>query len=470
MSHQPSTSSRFARLADVLSGTVITPADDAYDSARRIWNGDIDRRPAALAQCLTADDVAAAVRFGVDEGLEIAVRSGGHSFPGLSVADDALVIDLRHMREVHELPGHKFAAQGGCLLGDLDRPAAAAGRAIPAGVVSHTGIAGLTLGGGYGYLSRQWGLTCDHLTEVELVQADGSIVTVTDESDPELMWGLRGGGGNWGVATKFTYSTRPLKQVLAGWILHPFERAQEFSEFYREFVRTMPREMCILLRLKMDGNTAFLAPELQGADKKYIGMLIVWSGDLAAGEEALRPLRGWGKAMHDDVRPQPYPDVQSGIDAGARHGVGRYERAGYLSELSEPAIAAGLAALTDPPTRECEVSMFSLGGAIGDLDDNATAYSSRKAEFAFEVRTAWTDPAQRSALVDWNRATWAAIDTHAMAGVYVNLVMDEGGDRIRKLYGDEKYDRLARLKARVDPDNVFHLNQNIIPALAPVTA
>jgi FAD/FMN-containing dehydrogenase len=445
-------------------GPVIVPGDADYERARRVWNGDIDRRPAVVVCCLDEGDVSAAVRFAVAEGLEVAVRGGGHSFPGLSVVDDGLVVDLSQMRAVRSTAANGYVAQGGCLLGDLDRAAAVDGRAIPAGVVSHTGVAGLTLGGGYGYLSRRWGLTCDNLRSVRLVDAAGEARVVTDEQDPELMWGLRGGGGNWGVVTELEFDSQPLGGVLAGWILHPFERAHEFVAHYQAFAASMPRELCVLLRLKVQGQTPFLAPGLRGADKTYIGVLVVWSGSHEEGIEALRPLREWGMPVHDDVRPQRYADLQASLDGGARHGVGRYERAGYLSAIAPPMLDAVLPRLADPPSVECEVSVFSLGGAIADVADDATAYSSRRAAHAFEVRSGWTDPAERETLVDWTRDTWLAIRPHAMDGVYVNLVMDEGGDRVRALYGPETYERLARLKARIDPDNVFHLNQNVVPA------
>ena len=465
--------SRFTALASTMRGPVIDPGDERYDASRRVWNGDVDRRPAAIAVCDTVEDVSTAVRFARDAGIEVAVRSGGHSFPGLSVADDALVIDLRRLRGARRTTGDRMAVQGGALLGEFDRAAAAEGRAVPAGVVSHTGVAGLTLGGGYGYLSRRWGLTCDSLRSAQLVTAGGDVVTVSDDSDPELMWGLRGGGGNWGIVTEFEFDTYPLESVLAGWILHPFDRAEEFAAFYADFAKTMPRELCTLLRTKMQGNTPFLPPHLKGADKTYVGLLVVWNGTPEAGEQALRPLRNWAPPIHDDVRIQPYVQVQAGLDGGARHGVGRYERAGYLSGIPEQAVRGALEALSGPPSAECEVSVFALGGAIGDVLDADTAYSSRSADHAFEVRTAWTDPAERAALVEWTKQTWAVIDAHAMEGVYVNLVMDEGQDRVRRLYGNEKYDRLRRLKSRVDPDNVFHLNQNIKPAAAvrnPVSA
>ena len=285
-----------------------------------------------------------------------------------------------------------MAVQGGALLGEFDRAAAAEGRAVPAGVVSHTGVAGLTLGGGYGYLSRRWGLTCDSLRSTQLVTADGSVITVSDDSDPELMWGLRGGGGNWGIVTEFEFDTYPLESVLAGWILHPFDRAEEFAAFYAEFAKTMPREMCALLRTKMHGNTPFLPPHLKGADKTYMGLLVVWNGTPEAGEQALRPLREWAPPVHDDVRIQPYVQVQAGLDGGARHGVGRYERAGYLSGIPEQAVRGALDAFPARRRRNARSASSLSAARSGTSPDADTAYSSRSADHAFEVRTAWTDP------------------------------------------------------------------------------
>jgi FAD/FMN-containing dehydrogenase len=461
-----STASLPGRLRQQLGCPVEGPGDPGYDRARRVWNGDIDRQPAAVVHPRDEQEVAATLRLATAEGLEIAVRGGGHSFPGLSVCDGGLVVSLDAMRSVWTGDDGLFRAQGGALLGDLDTAAQARGRVVPSGVVSHTGIAGLTLGGGYGYLARHWGLTCDNLRSVRMVRSDGQIVEADDNSDPELMFGLRGGGGNFGVVTEFRYHSYPLGPVVYGWLLHPFDRALEFAQFWRDFAATMPEELFGLLRLRASGQTPFLPPELQGADKAYIGLEVVWCGDPEEGLRVLAPLRAWGQAAADTIAVGDFCTLQRSIDSGAKHGVGRYERSGYLLGLTDDLLGEVLGQLAQVPSNECETSIITLGGQISAVPDQATAYSSRHAPFQFEVRTAWTDPADRAGLVAWTRDTWSILNRHGTGGVYVNLVFDEGGDRVRTLYGAEKYERLARLKAEWDPDNLLHLNQNIVPAPA----
>jgi FAD/FMN-containing dehydrogenase len=450
-------------LRDLLDCPVEGPGDPGYDQARRIWNGDIDRHPAAIAHPRNEREVAAALTAAAAERLEVAVRGGGHSFPGLSVCDGGLMISLDAMRAVSTDDGRRFRAQGGALLRDLDTAAQSHRRVVPSGVVSHTGIAGLTLGGGYGYLARQWGLSCDNLHSVRMVCADGKVVEANDESHPELMFGLRGGGGNFGIVTEFCYDTHPLREVVSGWILHPFDQALDFARFWRDFAATMPDQLFGLLRLRASGETPFLPAELRGADRAYIGLEVVWSGDTETGLKVLEPLRAWGKPACDTIVPGDFCTLQSSIDSGAKHGVGRYERSGYLAALSDDVIDDILPRLEHVPSNECETSIITLGGRIGEVADQDTAYSSRTAPFQFEVRAAWTDPADRPGLVAWTRETWSALTRYATGGVYVNLVFDEGGDRVKTLYGAAKYERLARLKAAWDPDNVLHLNQNIIP-------
>jgi hypothetical protein len=450
------------RLRGLVGCPVEGPGDPGYDRARQIWNGDIDRRPAAVAHPRNEREIAAALRAAAAEGLEVAVRGGGHSFPGLSLCDDGLVISLDLMRAV-SFDGRVFNAQGGALLRDLDTAAQARGRVVPSGVVSHTGIAGLTLGGGYGYLARHWGLSCDNLRSVRLVRADGEIVEADDSSEPELMFGLRGGGGNFGIVSEFRYDSHPLGAVVSGWILHPFDRALEFVRFWREFAASMPRELFGLLRLRASGETPFLPAGLRGADRAYIGLLLVWCGDAETGLRVLAPLRAWGKPACDTIAVGDFCALQCSIDSGARHGVGRYERSGYLTSLTDSMLGDILPLLERVPSNECETSIITLGGRISAVGEQDTAYSSRGAPFQFEVRTAWADPAEREGLVGWTRSVWSALDRHAAGGVYVNLVFDEGGDRVRTLYGAQKYERLARLKGVWDPGNVLHLNQNIVP-------
>jgi hypothetical protein len=451
------------RLRALLDCPAELPGDPGYDRSRRVWNGDIDRHPAAVVHPRDEREIAAALRLAAAEGLEVAVRGGGHSFPGLSVCDNGLVISLDLMRTVTTGDGRVFRAQGGGLLRDLDVAAQSCGRVVPSGVVSHTGIAGLTLGGGYGYLSRNWGLSCDNLRSVRMVSVDGRVIEADDTSEPELMFGLRGGGGNFGVVSEFSYDSHPLGEVIWGWLLHPFDQALDFVRFYRDFAATMPDQLFGLLRLRASGETPFLPAQLRGADRAYIGLSVVWCGDTATGLRLLEPLRAWGKPACDTIRPGIYCTLQSSIDSGAKHGVGRYERSGYLTALTDDLIEDVLPRLAHVPSNDCEVSVITLGGRIGEIADQDTAYSSRSVPFQYEVRTAWTDPADRTALVDWTRELWSVFNGYATGGVYVNLVFDEGGDRVRTLYGAQKYERLARLKATWDPGNILHLNQNIVP-------
>ena len=451
------------RLRRQLECPVEGPGDPDYDRTRRVWNGDIDRRPAAVVHPRDDREIAGVLRLAAAEGLEIAVRGGGHSFPGLSVCDGGLVLSLDLMRAVTSDDGRRFRAQGGALLGDLDTAAQARGRVVPSGVVSHTGIAGLTLGGGYGYLARHWGLSCDNLRSVRMITPDGRVVEADDESEPELMFGLRGGGGNFGVASEFCYDSHPLGPVLSGWILHPFDQALDFARFYRDFAASMPDQLFGLLRLRASGQTPFLPEELRGADRAYIGLSLVWCGEAEAGLRLLEPLRAWGQPACDTISSGDFCTLQRSIDSGARHGVGRYERSGYLAALTDEMLQDVLPRLEHVPSNECETSIITLGGRISEVGEQETAYSSRGAPFQYEVRTGWTDPADRPGLVAWTRDLWAALNRHATGGVYVNLVFDEGGDRVRTLYGAQKYERLARLKAAWDPGNVLHLNQNIAP-------
>jgi FAD/FMN-containing dehydrogenase len=296
-----------------------------------------------------------------------------------------------------------------------------------------------------------------------MVCADGRIVEASDETEPELMFGLRGGGGNFGIVTEFRYDTHPLGEVLSGWILHPFDQALDFARFWRDFAVTMPNELFGLLRLRASGETPFLPPELRGADRAYIGLEVVWSGDPEEGQRVLAPLRAWGSPACDTIAPGDFVTLQSSIDSGAKHGVGRYERSGYLAALGDDVLTDVLSQLEHIPSNACETSVITLGGRIAGIADSDTAYSSRSAPYQFEVRTAWTDPDERAGLVDWTRKTWGVLNCYATGGVYVNLVFDEGGDRVKTLYGAQKYERLARLKAAWDPGNVLHLNQNIVP-------
>jgi FAD/FMN-containing dehydrogenase len=448
-----------------LDGRVVTDQDDDYGQLRRIWNHDIDRRPRAIVQAETVADVQTVVRAASEFTGLLAVRGGGHSFGGHSTVDDGIVLDLSRMRGVSIDPSVRRATvQGGCLLGDLDRASQVHGLVTPAGVVSHTGVAGLTLGGGYGYLSRRLALSCDSLRAVDLVTADGELRRVDDDTDPELMWGVRGGGGNFGVVTSFEFDSHEQGDVLTGWLVYPFEIVEEFLAHYMDVVTNAPEDLCLPIRLLVPSTSPIIPEELRDSGRHFIGMRFVWGGDHAAGYAMMEELKAWRPPVVDSVDETAYVALQSSIDVTSRHGLGRYAKAGYMMSI-QPEMVAGMVELQlRAPSELCEIVFFPLGGAVSRVGEDATAYSSRAATFMYEVRTAWTDPGERDAVVAWTRETWEFLDQFAMDGVYVNL-LTPGEERVRKSYGEAKYARLGQLKARVDPDNLFRLNQNIPPAL-----
>lgn len=465
MTAAPATPDVIDLLRREVTGRVITPADTGYEGARRIWNHDIDRHPAAVVRAADVADVQTVVRAAADFTGLLAVRGGGHSFAGHSTVDDGIVLDLGDMKAIDVDPTtRRSTVQGGALLGDLDRAAQAHGLVTPAGVVSHTGVAGLTLGGGYGYLARRLALSCDNLRAVDLVTADGQHRRVDDETDAELMWGIRGGGGNFGVVTSFEFDAHPQGTVLTGWLVYPFEIVDEFLAHYMDVVRNAPEDLCLPIRLLVPDTSPIIPEELRGSGRNFIGMRFVWSGDHAEGYRMMEELKAWRPPVVDSVDETEFVDLQRSIDVTSRHGLGRYAKSGYMMDIPPAMVARMVELQLAAPSELCEIVFFPLGGAVARVADDATAYSSRAATFMYEVRTAWTDPAEREEVVTWTRATWEYLDQFAMEGVYVNLVLNEGEERIRKSYGEKKFARLAGLKADVDPANLFRLNQNIPPA------
>ncbi|WP_330255994.1 FAD-binding oxidoreductase [Nocardia sp. NBC_00565] len=446
------------------AGEVILPGDDSYEQARRVWNFDIDRRPAVIAMCESTADVSVAVKYANSQGLEIAVRSGGHNMPGLSVCDDGIVIDLSRLRGANfDRETGIFKAEAGLLLRDLDRETQEVGRVVPAGQVTNTGIAGLTLGGGFGYLSRKHGLTCDNLIAVELVTVDGEVLHVDDESDPELMWGLRGGGGNFGIVTEFTYKSHPLTSVYSGWLVFPQDQANTVMQTYRDVANDAPRELCTIIQFQVP---AMKLPEhLLGDGQAYLGVFIAWSGDSAEGERVLRPLRAL-QPIVDSVETKTYRELQAEGDAFTTFSLRWYMKAGYLNDVPDELVSLSIKHLASAPSPFCLISTFSLGGAITDVGEDDTAFSSRDAQYSFEILAAWSDASEREEHVKWAKDWAKQIEKFTLDGVYVNMVsIDDGPERVRSLYGAAKYDRLSQLKARMDPGNLLHFNQNVKPAV-----
>jgi FAD/FMN-containing dehydrogenase len=449
-------------LDEEMEGAVITPLDERYELARRVWNGSIDRRPAVIARCASVADVQRAVRFGRDQDLLCAVRAGGHSFPGLSVCDDGLVIDVRDMGEIRVgAAGDTVRVGAGALLGELDRATQEHGRVVPAGIVSHTGVAGLTLGGGLGWTQRKFGLTIDNLDSVELVAADGAVVHASAEENPELFWGIRGGGGNFGVVAEFEFRTRPLgPTVLGGPIFWRADDTVELLRFYRDWIADAPDELMTIVVQRRAPALPVVPPELVG--DLVIGVVVCWSGPVDTGERVVEPLRRHGSPVLDLCAPTDFVAHQRSFDPSFEAGCWYYVRSCDVAELSDDVISimADHGARIDSPMSS--IALWQMGGALSRVADADTAFGGRHAGFSFNINgnaeTSDGFDAERA----WARSYWQALAPHHL-GVYVNFLMEEGDERIRAAYGDDKYERLAALKGTYDPDNYFRLNQNIHP-------
>lgn len=441
--------------------SVLHPGDDGYDEARRIWNGAIDRRPALIVQCGTADEVAAAVRIATSTGLEIAVRGGGHSIPGHSVCEGGMMIDLSPMRGIEVDTERRIArAQPGLTWRDYDAATQAHGLASTGGEISHTGVAGLTLGGGIGWLSRAYGLACDHLVGAELVLADGTIVDVDDDADPELMWGLRGGGGNFGIVTEFRFRLDEVPPLLAGMMAWPADRAPDVLRAFLDIAVAAPRELSPVVSLVVAPPAPFVPPALQL--RPVVAVSLVWTGDPTDPPDAFDRLRALGPAI-DTTGVHPYTEIQQWYDDGVPHGRRYHARSEWLGELDDGAVAELIDAAAAMPSPLHQILVRRMGGAVADVSPSATAFRFRDAAYMLTVAAGW-DEGPGEPHVAWSRETWSRLTPWSCGGSYVNhLAADEGADRVREAYGDETWARLVALKRRVDPLNVFHLNQNVDP-------
>ncbi|MFI8104547.1 FAD-binding oxidoreductase [Streptomyces sp. NPDC086023] len=451
-------------LAKEFRGPLVRPDDPSYETDRRIWNGAVDRRPALIARCAGVADVITVVRFAASAGLPVAVRGGGHSFPGHSACDDGIVVDLSPMRGIRVDPEQRTArAQAGVLLGELDHETQAFGLAVPAGVVTHTGLAGLTLGGGIGWLMRAYGLTVDQLLSADLVTADGTLVTADENRNAELFWGLRGGGGNFGVVTEFTFRLNPVgPEVLAGPLIWPMERSASLLRFYRDWITDVPDALTTVVMHRKAPPLPFIPPELHGAP--VVMVVCCHIGPVEEGERVLRPLRAQAPLL-DLCVPKPFTAHQAMFDPSFPHGRWYYFKALDVARLTDEVVdvvAEHAARIRSPFT---SFPIFQLGGAVARTGDDETAFTGRSAGHTVNLNAITEDAEGFEEEREWAREFWSALAPH-QTGVYVNFLMNEGEDRVRQAYGPQKYDRLRRLKAHYDPDNLFHLNQNIPPAAA----
>ncbi|MET4589500.1 FAD/FMN-containing dehydrogenase [Arthrobacter sp. 754] len=443
-------------------GDLVSPADAGYDEHRRVWNGSIDRHPALIARCTGVADVRAAIRFARLHGLRAAVRGGGHSFPGLSVCDDGMVIDLAPMKGIRVDPVARTArVQAGVLLGELDRETQEFGLAVPSGIVTHTGVAGLTLGGGIGWIMRKHGLTIDQLISVDLVTADGELVTASEDQNADLFWGVRGGGGNFGIVTEFEFRLVPVgPSVMAGPVFWPMEDAPEVLRFYRDWLADCPDELMTVAVQRRAPALPIVPPELVG--RRVLAIVSCYAGSVEDGERVMQPMKDFGSPVLDFCRPKPFLEHQRTFDPSFPHGWSYYVRSCDIATLSDEVI--GIVAeygmrITSPVT---SVALWQMGGAVGRIDNAATAFNGRNAGFTFNIngnsKTAEGFDAERQ----WARDYWSALAPHHTS-VYVNFLMEEGEERVRQAYGAAKYERLKSLKRKYDPTNFFSLNQNIRP-------
>jgi hypothetical protein len=433
-----------------------------YEDARRVWNGSINRSPGIIARCAGVADVIDSVVFARENGLLLAVRAGGHSFPGLSVCDGGMVVDLSPMKGIRVDPeARTVRAQAGVLLGELDRETQAFGLAVPAGIVTHTGLAGLTLGGGIGWLMRKYGLTIDQLLSVDLVTAEGEFVKASETENPDLFWGIRGGGGNFGVVTEFEFRLNTLGPiVLAGPIFWPIEASPDVLRFYREWIAEAPDELMTIVVHRKAPPLPFVPRELHG--KLVVGVVCCYAGPVEDGQKIVRPLKEFGSPVLDLCVPKPFLAHQAMFDPSFPHGWWYYMRSCDLADLTDEVIDITVEHTLRIDSPLTAFPIWQRGGAAARVGEDETAFGGRGAGYTFNI-TAATETAEGFEKErEWVRNFWSALKPHH-TGAYVNFLMEEGEERIRQAYGAKKYGRLEELKRRYDPDNLFRLNQNIRP-------
>lgn len=449
------------QLRERVRGAVVTPDSDAYDEARKVYNAMIDRRPAVVVHCANAGDVMAAVDFARENELDLAVRGGGHSVPGFGTCDDGVVADLSAMRGVRVDPTRRTArAEGGATWGDFNAATYAFGLATTGGIISTTGVAGLTLGGGIGHLSRGLGLSCDNLVSADVVTADGQFLVASDKEHDDLFWAIRGGSGNFGAVTSFEFQLSPVKDIYGGLILYELENADTVLGSYRDLIAEAPEELGVFPAFQIAPPLPFI-PENRHGDT-FLVIVACWAGPLDEGERALQPFRDLAPIVAEQVGPMPYPALNSAFDALVPPGLQHYWKANFVTELSDAAIAAHLEHAPRLPALNSTVHIYPINGACHRVAPDATAFAYRDASFATVIAGMWPDPADNEANIAWVRDYYQATAPHSEEGGYINFMAEDDQDRIKDNYKGN-YERLVEIKRAYDPGNLFHLNQNIRP-------
>jgi FAD/FMN-containing dehydrogenase len=445
-----------------LQGKLIRPGDANYEQTRKVYNGMIDKRPAFIVRCADVNDVINAVNFGRNNQLTVAIRGGGHNGPGFGTCDDGLAIDVSQMRSIQVDPSNSTVrVEGGCVWGDVDKATHEFGLAVPSGIISSTGVGGLTLGGGTGYLARHYGLTIDNLLSVDMVLADGSFVTANSDENADLFWAVRGGGGNFGLVTSFLFKANPVHTVYGGPMFWPLEYSADLLRFWQDFILSAPENI--------NGWFAFatVPPVAPFPEQYHLQKMcaIVWcyTGDLAEAEAAFNPIRKFSPPAIDFAGPIPLPALQSMFDALYPPGLQWYWRADFFNHYDDKAIELHVKHGSELPTMFSTMHIYPINGAVQRVGGQDTAWSYRDANFAQVIVGVDPDPKNNERLADWTKDYWLALHPFSAGGAYVNMIMDEGEERVKAAYRDN-YPRLAQIKAKYDPHNFFHVNQNIRPA------
>jgi len=449
-------------LRERVRGQIIEPGAPDYDEARKVYNAMHDRKPQAVVRCADAADVIATVQTAHEQGLDLAVRGGGHSVPGFGTTDDGLVIDLSQMRSVHVDPANALArAGGGAVWGDFDHATNAFGLSTTGGIISTTGVGGLTLGGGIGYLARKYGLSCDNLVAADVVTADGSLLRASEDEHDDLFWALRGGGGNFGVVTSLEFRLHPVGEIYGGPIFFELDTAGDVLRFYRDYIAQAPEELGAFFAFQIAPPLPFIPEDRHG--DTLCAVVTCWSGPHGDAEGVIKPLRDAGPVVAEHVGPMPYPALNSAFDALLPPGLQHYWKADFVKELTDDAIRAHVEHGPQVPCVESTMHVYPIDGAVQRVRPDETAFAYRDVSFACVIAGMWPDPADNAANTEWVRNYWSAIHPYSGTdGGYVNFMGTDDQGRIEANYG-RNYERLARIKATYDPDNVFHLNQNIEP-------
>ena len=450
------------KLGGIIKGSVLVPDEPGYEEARQVWNAMIDRRPAVIVQCVQPDDVQPAIRYARKNRLELSIRGGGHNIGGYALCDNGVTIDFSRMRKVRvDAEKRRAYVEPGATLADLDEATQAHGLAMPVGINSTTGIAGLTLGGGFGWLTRKYGMTIDNLVSVDVVTAEGKKIRASANENGDLFWAVRGGGGNFGVVTQFEFQLFPIgPEIVAGLIVFPFNQAKQILTKYRQFVDSAPEELNVWVVLRKAPPLPFLPETVHG--KEVVVLPVFYCGSVAKADKLIAPLRDFGTPLGEHIGPQPYVQWQKAFDPLLTPGARNYWKSHNFTELADGALNSAIEFAGKLPSPQCEIFIGLIAGAPNRVAPNAMAYGHRDARFVLNVHGRWDEAADDEKGIGWAREFFKASAPYASAGAYVNFMTAEEGDRVAAAYGSN-YERLVEIKRRYDPENVFHFNQNIKP-------